>query len=303
MIARLERWLFRPAPPTRLAMLRILSGGYALVYLVSRIQYLWSSGDLPSRQFDPVGAVGWLHHPWPAAVPRTLIFVAMALGLAFFLGWRFRVTGPLFGLVFLLLVSYRLSWGHVIHTEHLVTLHLLVLGFAPSAHAWSLDARRPSGDELSSTPDPRWGWPVQLMALITVTTYVLAGWAKLRNGGSDWLVGDVLRNQVAYDNLRKQLLGTGHSVLGAWSVRYRWLFPPFAIATVLVELGAPVALISRKWARPWALAAWAFHVGIVALMWIVFPYPLVGLAYAPLFEVERMGDWARAQVRRRRRSH
>jgi hypothetical protein len=71
-------------------------------------------------------------------------------------------------------------------------------------------------------------------------------------------------------------------------VRYGWLFPPFAIATVLVELGAPIALLSRRWRGPWAVAAWAFHVGIAALMWISFPYPLVGLAYAPLFRVERL---------------
>ena len=38
------------------------------------------------------------------------------------------------------------------------------------------------------------------------------------------------------------------------------------------------------------IAAWGFHVGIALLMWISFPYHLVGLAYAPLFRVERIPD-------------
>ena len=42
----------------------------------------------------------------------------------------------------------------------------------------------------------------------------------------------------------------------------------------------------------WAVAAWGFHLGVVALMAIAFPYPLLGLAYAPLFRIERPVAWA-----------
>jgi hypothetical protein len=36
------------------------------------------------------------------------------------------------------------------------------------------------------------------------------------------------------------------------------------------------------------MAAWSFHVGVAALMAITFPYPLVGIAFAPLLPVERL---------------
>ena len=101
-------------------------------------------------------------------------------------------------------------------------------------------------------PPPGLRLPVQLMALVTIITYVLAGMAKLRNGGMDWLVGDVLRNQVAFDNLRKELLGAWHSPFGGWAVRYAWIFPPMAVATVVVELGAPVAFLGGRWRTIWA---------------------------------------------------
>jgi hypothetical protein len=59
------------------------------------------------------------------------------------------------------------------------------------------------------------------------------------------------------------------------------------VATLAVELGAPVALLGRRWALGWSVAAWLFHVGIAALMWIAFPYPLSGIAFAPLLACER----------------
>jgi hypothetical protein len=48
----------------------------------------------------------------------------------------------------------------------------------------------------------------------------------------------------------------------------------------------------------WATAAWLFHVGIVALMAIVFAYPLSGVAFAPLFRLERLVAVVPARYRR-----
>ncbi len=289
------RWLLTPMPATRLAALRILVGGYAVTFLLARAASFWQGAELPARQFEPVGPLVFLGEPVPVGVAHVAFVVTVGLGVVFVLGWRHRVSGPAFALAFLVVATYRVSFGHVIHTEHLPALHLLVLGFTPAADAWSLDARRrdqraPTAPTPSS-PDERYGWPIQIMVLTLVITYVLAGWAKVRHGGADWLVGDVLRNQVAYDNLRKELLGSPHSPIGGWLVQYGWAFPPLALATVLIELGAPVVLVTGRHAWTarvvWALGAWAFHLGIVVLMAISFPYPLSFIAYAPLFAPER----------------
>ncbi|MBT8163902.1 MAG: hypothetical protein KJO97_00005, partial [Acidimicrobiia bacterium] len=69
-----------------------------------------------------------------------------------------------------------------------------------------------------------------------------------------------------------------------------WLFPPMAIASVLVELGAPVALLGDRWKKAWAGAAWAFHVGVLAFMAILFPYPISGIAFVSMLPVERLAD-------------
>ncbi|HVG88949.1 MAG TPA: hypothetical protein VM823_08255, partial [Gaiellales bacterium] len=199
-------------------------------------------------------------------------------------------------------------------TEHLLALHLLVLALAPAADACSLDARaraaatagppagEPSGagQPMNGTWAGRYGFPVRIVSLVTVLTYVLAGWMKLRNGGWAWLSGDVLRNQVAFDNLRKVVLGDRWSHLGAWLVAANWFWRPVALATLVVELGAPVALLGGRWRNAWVAAAWSFHLGTLLLMAIMFPYPLSGVAYASLFPLERLaraGERARPRAR------
>src|SRR5262249_21814367 len=82
-------------------------------------------------------------------------------GAALALGWRFRVTGPVFGLLFLAITTYDNCWQQVAHTENLVTLHVLILAFAASAHAYSRDARRKAHEP---GDDTRYGWPVRLMS-------------------------------------------------------------------------------------------------------------------------------------------
>ena len=291
-------WWFAAAPARRLALLRITIGGVALVYLIARSPHLIGFGDFTAERFDPVGIVGvLLDQPLSQPAVTALVLLAIAAGFAFVAGWQHRVTGPAFGLLLLWVTSYRNSWGLVLHTENLMALHALVLGLVASADAYSLDARRLRRDPDAS--DGRYGWPIKLLILVTVLTYFVAGWAKMRNGGWDWVNGDVLRNQIANDNLRKLLAGDFYSPFGGWLTRYGWLFPPMAWASMIVEMGAPLALFGRRLGKLWAGAAWGFHAAILVLMMIVFPYQLLFVAFLPFFPIEEWYDRVAAAVRRR----
>jgi hypothetical protein len=296
---RVERWLLAPAPATRLAALRVLIGGYGVVHLLATAPSLLQIARLPASQLAPVGVLSWLPGPLPEAAVSVGLALAVVTGVAFVLGAGWRVSGPLFAVLFFLLSNYRVSWGHVSHADHLPALQLLVCGLVPAADAWALDRRRtrrgPRGrrgprEGRSSLgqvePGSRYGAPVRIMALITVVTYVVAGLAKLRYGGIAWLDGEVLRNQVATDALQKTLLGAPHSPLGPWLAANGWLAVPASLAALAVELGAPVALLGGRWRDAWVASAWLFHVGIAATMAIAFPYPLSLVAFAPFYAVE-----------------
>jgi len=284
-----------PAPARRLAAFRLLAGTFALVYLVTRTPYFLDLTRLDAGRWHPPAPLAWLDGPPGRAAVVVVFVLAVATGVAFVAGWRFRWSGPAFAVLLLAVLSYRNGWGHVFHTDNLLVLHVAVIGLSPAADAWAVGA-----PAVEPAEDVRYGWPLRLAAVVTVLTYVVTGVAKLRYAGADWLDGDTLLNQIAFDNARKKVLGDTYSPLAAAFADHTWLFRPMGMLTLLVELGAPIALLGRRWAAGWSAAAWTFHVGIVALMWISFPYPLTLVAFAPYFRCERVVELvlARMPVRR-----
>lgn len=301
LLRRIEGWFDKPAPPERLAMFRILLGTFTLGYLLIRLPVFLSLADGRPSRFEPVGLLSPLSGPLPSDLVTVAVISAVGFAVAFTAGWHYRFSGPALAVLMLVLGTYRSSWGQLLHFENLLVLHLLVVGLSPAAHVWSADARfagsrsvmdgRSAGSGQSSSessPAVRYGWPLQLAAAITTVTYVLAGFAKLRYGGLDWMLGDTLRNHVAYSATRLDLLGGTPSPLAKPFVGFGWLFPPLATATVIIELAAPLALFGPPLRRVWVVSTWLMHMGILGLMFIVFPYPLFGLAFAPLYNLERL---------------
>jgi hypothetical protein len=189
----------------------------------------------------------------------------------------------------------------IFHSENLLVMHTLILMVLPAADVWSLDARRHASAR-TDEPHSRYGWGTKLMVGVAVIAYALAGVAKLRNAGWAWLDGDVLLTHVAWDNLRKLELGAAYSPLGAYLSAYPAIFAPLAWMSVVLEIGAFVALLGGRIAKLWALGMWSFHFGVALIMAIVFPYPLTGIAFAPLFAVEQPLMRLAARVRTRRPS-
>ena len=258
----------------RLRICRALIAGFAAVYTAARLPELWAIAHLPAAAFEPTGLARVVV---PPAVVLACALVAICACAIFAAGRWPRITGPLAALAFLYVFSVRSAYGQIFHTENLLALHLCALAIA------------------AFHDDPRAA--VRLLALLTVATYVLAGIAKLRLAGTAWLDGDQLRNQIAVDNLRKALLGGGTAPLATPLLDHPAWFAPLSIATLAVELAAPIALLGGRWAVVWVTAAWVFHVGVLLMMWIVFPYPLAGLAFLPLVPVEQGMARVRARFR------
>ena len=291
---RISDWWFAPAPAERLAAVRILIGTFALVWVAGRLLESYAVAKLPANHFKPIGVVRVLDTPLSPTLALVLGIATSVLLLAFVLGLWFRALAPIAALGMLWVITYRNSWGMVFHTENVLVLHMIALSLAPCADAWSLDARRGP----LAPPATGYGWVLKLLIAITAVTYVLAGIAKLRIAGVAWLDGEQLRNHIAVDNLRKALLGDSIAPLATPFLDHPSGFTVFSLMTIVLEFGAPVALLGGRIARLWALAVWGFHVGVVLLMNIWFPYPLLGLAYLPILRAERPFTWAIARWQR-----
>jgi hypothetical protein len=284
-LLRFHRYFTRPVPAERLAALRIVTGLFALGYLLVRAPHFLGLATLGAHDFEPVGIVRLLVAPLPPLAHYLVFAASIVSGTAFVAGAWYRASGPVFALLFLWITTYRCSFGMIFHQDNVLALHLLLLAPATAATLWSWDAgQRPSTERSRETS----GWPVRAMAFVTVVSYVLAGVAKLKNVGWEWGTGDVLRQHIAYDALRKLELGGVHSPVGAWLVQYPAVFPVLGALTLLLELGAPLALLGRRAAWVWVVGVWIFHLGVVILMAIGFAYPLSGCAFASLFAIERV---------------
>jgi hypothetical protein len=214
----------------------------------------------------------------PPAATWTLAVLTVVSGIAFLRGRFPRVSGTVFFLSLLWITTYRSSFGKILHSENLLVLHVGIVAVA----AFLRDPER---------------WALRTMSIATVLTYVVAGVSKLRAGGIAWLTGRALGEWLAFDAVRKIELGSFHSPVAVLVATSPVLCAVFAIFTLAVELGAPIALASPRLARIWCAFAWLFHVGILATMAIGFFYPLSGVAFASLLELDRHPKLARV-VRR-----
>lgn len=283
---RWDTWFYAAVPAERLALVRICIGIYALIYLVSRASHLNAPLRYPASSFSPIGIVHLIDQPLPSHWVYALFGSAVLTGALFTLGIAYRLVAPLFALLLLWVLSYRHSWGMIFHTDNLLWLHVALLALAPAADVYVRG--EPASGSLSRPREPgSYGWALRAMCLVTVASYVVAGVAKLSITGWSWAGGDTLREQIAYDALRKIELGSIHSPFGPWLLPQRWLFAPLSTFSLAVELLAPVALFGGRLATTWCISAWLFHLGVLVLMAIAFAYPLSGCAFLAFFPVER----------------
>ena len=272
------------APARRLAAVRIAVVAFALIWTLGTSPELLARAQLDPSRFAPVGLAGLF-----GVVPLSLVYVGLATVLATgalaLLGRGHRWVAPLFALALTWLLSYRNSWGHMSRSEHLLVLHVWILAFAPADDALRLRAPSPP-----PAPASRYGWPLQLMMLVTVSTYVIAGLAKLREAGWTWISGEAVRLHVATEVLRNDMIGADAATLGRVLLPHAATFTAIAVFTLVVELGAPIALRAGRVRLVWVGAVWAMHVGIGLVMGIGFAYPLSGVAFAAFLPLERIVD-------------
>lgn len=247
---------------------------FALLYLAIRLPAFARLVDLPAASFEPVGILSFLGSPVPDAVWYAVLGILFVSGALTLTGRAANLAMPLFSLCVLVATTYRSSWGQLLWFENLLVIHLMLLSVA--AIVVPNDERRSSR------------WPMQWCAIATVVLYMLAGVAKLRYGGVGWMNGDVLANHIGYSSARLSVFGERPPLLASFAMSHRGLLAAASFTTVMLELAAPLALLRRPIAMAWSIATWAMHVGIALTMAVVFPYPIVGLAFVPVIAVARL---------------
>lgn len=286
----LNRWWFPEVPAERLALLRISTALYALWYVGTRLDLLSRVAETDHSLYAPVGPIQWLTTPLDPNLFQTIVWATLALNLCFLVGIFHRITGPLFAIALFFVLCYRNSWTMIYHSHNLLVLHILVLGFTHAADSFSIDRLiRGKKQQPAPMPSERYGWPISLICMATMLGYFVAGVAKvLSEAGWGWADGGIIRSQVGVDALRKEVMGESTGVLAPFLFEHIWIFTVMGVATLLVELGAPLFMAHRRLAQIWCLATYGMHWGIYLTMGIKFRYQLSGAMFLSFFSLEKI---------------
>lgn len=285
-----NRFWFAPVAADNLGLCRLLF--YALFFRIygPRDYTLWADVDhvfwMPSHLFEilrlqPLGheALLVLSMLWKVAMVTSAIGLFTRLSTA---------TACILAIVFL---GMPHSFGKMHHSDALGMLIFVALALAPSGAAWSVDAwwRRRRG-RVAPTASGAFHWPVRFVQVMMVTVFFAAGVAKLRVSGLEWIFSDNIRNTIIwhYYNFEPPF------ALGLWLAQFDVVARGLALASVALEVAAPLALIGTRARLLLVPSLYLMQLGFWALMGIAFP-PYLFCYY--LFWV----PWDRLVARMRRR--
>ncbi len=182
------------------------------------------------RRLDPA-ALGVLSAVWKASLGLCCVglFTRPAAWVAAGLGFY--------------LVGIPHSLGDLSHGDAAAVLLLIVMAFARSGDAWSVDAalRRRRGGA-SSAPSGEYRWPVRLAWVVLAHVFFAAGWAKAMNGGLPW----VFSPNMAYILAEHQFPPEHPEAVltwGRWMSQHAWIYVPMAGGAFALELLYPLALL------------------------------------------------------------
>ncbi len=302
---RWDAYWFAPAPLVDLAVCRLVVVATRLWWLQTVGPWRWvdALSTFPNWLFNPppllhllMWPVGWHARPSAVAV-QVIMWVVLITGAMALIGWRTRVTMPLFALGNLFFGAYKYSFNDLHHDDALFTIALVVLALSPCGEALSWDSIRrramAAGRQARWTPQADLmtrhalaGWPLRLIQWMFVLVYASAGISKWAHGGLHWLNGYTLQYYLLQDGLRWD------SSLGVWLSQYHLLALVLSWVTVLFESTFVLAVI-------WPRLAWIYlpvgallHVGITYSMRADFTSYIV--LYAAFVPWHRMVAWLAA---------
>lgn len=256
--------LVTPIPNQTLVWLRIalgLLGGGDI--LGNGIYYHWYKRAFDGFTFRYYG------FEWVRPLPEpffSLFFIAgFLLGIAVALGWRFRITAPLFALSFTYV--FLLEKAHYLNHAYLFCWLAWLLVFTPAWREWSLDVRRNPADW--SPVAPRWS--VAIFPLLMGIVYFFGGIAKLNY---DWLMEAMPLHLWVKNRSEIPLIGP---VFALKPTAYFMAWGGF-----LLDLLIAFFLLHKR-LRWWALAAAVFFHATNHLIFNIGIFPYLSLVMTSLF--------------------
>jgi hypothetical protein len=253
------------------------------------------------REFTaPPALARWLHLPIPIPLgwvhPIDVGFKVLTV-LAF-VGLGTRLTLLALALLNLYIQSAFNSFGFIDHATTIPSLALCILAVTPGATRYSLDevlvwlTRR-----VRPARGPLPVWPAELVFVVMALGYGSSGLAKVTKTSGRWLDGRTLaaylsdpagnelflapavtptehwRRGIALESF---VYSTGAPTpLGRRAAQHPWLMLLLSVASVLLELTFPLAIVFRRLRPYYMLGGTGFHISIIAMLRLLSFYSFI----------------------------
>jgi hypothetical protein len=273
---------------------RLLGGLRVLVFTLWLYTALSASlaplAQLPLELLEPV----WLlqaipRAAWERILQPTVLTVFQALmvfaSLAAAIGVRpYRATALLAAALATFDQALKRSWGYGDHPEILLLLTTYVIALAPAGDRLSW----PRGRDLSPYPG-EYAAPIAFIGVIACFTYVAPAAYRVAHHSWATLTSPTLLYAIVQNSFR----GPSDSV-GVFFLQHATLAQAMQLAVplaTLLELAAPLALLSRSFRRPWLLFALVFHSLNAFIVAVPFWENLI-IVVATLVALDRLSEAA-----------
>lgn len=275
-----SRFWFTPAAPHMLGLCRaFFFASFYLLYLTQedlRWYALFPDGFFQPRSFFvwlPFASPGW------ETLDKFVTTFELCVVLAA-LGLLTRMATAISFVLSLYVVGLQFNYGYLHWAHAIVPLVMGVFALAPCGDALALDAlirkyRRRQRERAGG----QYYWPMQLVRVLFVTVFFAAGLSKLRTAGLSWMISDTLRHYIL-ENQYVFHADAGQAwsrPLVEWLVGYPILCRVLAGLTLILELSAPLALVSAGARLLLIPALFLFQAGNALLLYQDFFFAYLGL--------------------------
>jgi hypothetical protein len=194
-----------------------------------------------------------------------------ALGLSC-LGLFTRLSTVTSFLLGIYLLGLPHNFGKTDHSDAILVFVFGVMALSRCSDSLSVDrllwGLRHGKDSFARQPimSGEYTWPVRVIWLVMTLIFFGAGMSKVRHSGIEWVTSD----NMAILMLKSFYQNDPLTSWGLYIVQHRWLCSLLSAATIVFEVGYPLALFSRRarWIVVPAMAS--IQMGIRILMGISF---------------------------------
>lgn len=279
LMANWSAFWFAPSEAWTLGVCRAASCSLILFVFATADFSVW--GDVGSAYWMPVFPFSiWHVSLVSSGMIATLAGVWRVALLTSALGLFTRLSTVVAAVVGVYLLGMASSFGKINHSFPLLVFIMSTLAVSRCGDAFSLDhwlkARLGKRPQRDGGKDGEYTWPIRLVWFVMVMVFFGAGISKLRHSGIAW---------AAPENLARIILASYYGSSFPWNSAGLHIAQSsvaclgIGIGTLVLEIGAPVSLFSRR-LRPFFVGGlFLMQVGIQIIMGAGFLSFLAGYVF------------------------